>query len=338
MSSVTIKDIAKLAGVSYATVSRALNGAPGISAEVRARVLELCRQHGYRRNLLARSLSASRAGLIGCILPSLDNPLFAEMSLNVEQYARHCGYHVMLCHGVAEDANISELFDFLIGHRVDGILLFSSSRQAPELVRRYIGRVPVVLQGIFDDASPEQPIPAVSVDNIAGGRLAAEYLYSLGHRRVVYLGMRRHNVAHALRCQGFTEAARYLEMSVQILPNDELSSTVDIGYRLAKQFFFENFTQTAMFAACDSIALGVMAAASEFELSIPGQLSLLGFDNISYSALPNICLSTIDPCKKQLLEATVDRLLELIDSPEQPDLRPRLIRPVLCERATCRRV
>lgn len=338
MSAVTIKDIARLAGVSHATVSRALNGAPGMRPETRARVLELCRQHGYRANRLAQSLSASRTGIISCILPGLDNPLFSETSLIVEQFARQHGYHVMLCHGRMEDANIDQLFDYLIGHRVDGIILFSSSRQAPERIRHYINRVPIVLQGIFDAAAcPDITVPTVCADNTAGGRMAAEYLCGLGHRRVVYLGVRRCNVSHMLRYESFRDAAKRLGMSVQVLYNEDKSSTVDAGYRLAKQFFFQNFQETAMFAACDTIALGAMAAAKEFHISIPEDLSLMGFDNISYSSLPSIQLTTIEPCKREVLETTVECLLDLIGSPDREASPPRFILPSLVERATCRK-
>lgn len=338
MSSVTIKDIAKMASVSCATVSRVLNGESCVKEDTRQRVLALCREHGYRRNLLARSLSAKRTSLIGCIVSDLVNPLFAELALPLEQSARRQGYHMMLCHGRVESSDMKQIFDFLMGHRVDGIILVSSSNQAPELLQQYIDRVPVVLQGIFDMERHHLPVPCVSADHAAGGRMAAEYLYRLGHRKVLYLGVRESSYSHVLRYQGFAAAAASLGMSVRVAPNPGLSSNTDVGYQLAKQFFFDRFEQTAIFAACDSIALGVMAAAREFHISIPEELSLLGFDNISYSALPNICLSTFDPDIKQLAETTMTRLIQQIEGRGTSDTLPRLVRPVLVERETCRQV
>ena len=338
MSPVTIKDIARLAGVSHSTVSRTLNGSPGVSEKTRDRILALCRQHGYQVNLLARSLSAGRSDIISCILPGLDNPLFAEMVLNLERYVQQRGYHIMVCHGRVEDSNISQLFDFLIGHRVAGIILFSSSRQSPELIQRYIGRVPIVLQGVFDVAATSIPVPAVTTDNLAGGRMAAEYLYKLGHRRVVYLGTRQSSVSHSLRCESFTNTARQLGMSVRVLPNETLFSTIEVGYHLAKQIFLDDFQETAIFAACDSIALGVMTAAKEFHLSIPQDFSLMGFDNISYASYPQIRLTTLDPHKKELMERAVECLLERVESSSKREPALRLIPPTLLERKTCRRV
>lgn len=338
MSTVTIKDIARLAGVSHSTVSRTLNGSPNVSEETRRKILALCHQHGYQVNQLARSLSAGRSDIISCILPGLDNPLFAEMVLKLEQYARQRGgYHIMVCHGRVEDPDISQLFDFLIGHRVAGIILFSSSRQAPELIQRYMNRVPIVLQGIYDTAAAPAAVPAVTTDNLVGGRIAAEYLYGLGHRRVVYLGMRQSSVSHSLRCESFTDTARQLGMAVRRIPNETLSSTIDVGYHLAKQIFLDGLQETAIFASCDSIALGVMAAAKEFHISIPRDVSLMGFDNISYAAYPQIRLTTLDPCKKELMEGTVEYLLERLDAPERFEPGIRLIRPMLLERSTCGR-
>lgn len=337
MEQITIKDIARLAGVSCATVSRALNGVPSVDPVTRERVLALCRQHGYRRNLLARSLSASRAGLIGCILSDLSNPLFAEMSLLLEQSARRRGCHVLLCHGRVEDADIEQVFDFLIGHRVDGIILVSSSRQAPALIRRYMGCAPILLQGSLTSGTcPDIPIPSVSVDNLAGGRMAAEYLYGLGHRRVAYLGLRSNNQSHVLRHRGFSETAQRLGMSVRTLSNDSAASNTDVGYQLARQFFFQDLPETAIFAACDTVALGVMTAAAEFHVSIPEELSLLGFDNISCGALPNIRLTTLAHQSRQVVEASVQLLLTQVNRTEPLDGTPLLIPPSLVERATCR--
>lgn len=338
MGTVTIKDIARLANVSCATVSRALNGGAGVNQETRERVLALCSQYGYRRNLLARSLSASRAGIIGCVVSDLENPLFAEIFLILEQYASRLGYHVMLCHGCAEDPDIRQLFDFLIGHHVDGIILVSSSRQAPELIRQYADRVPIVLQGVFDLPEDEMPVPAVCVDNVSGGRMAAEYLYRLGHRQVVYLGLRESNVSHELRYSGFAEAAQRLGMSLSVLSNESQSSTIDMGYQLAKKFFYDNYDATAMFAACDSIAVGAMAAAKEFHISIPDKISVMGFDNIGYTTLPGISLTTLDCQKDLLVGEVVECLLEQIETPGAFDRRHRMVPPLLLERETCRSI
>lgn len=336
MESVTIKDIARMAGVSCATVSRVLNGTPSVAPELRDRIQDLCRQHGYRRNLLARGLSSGRTNLVGCILSDLDNPLFADMALALERFLRLRGYHLFLCRGRVEDGNIGQLFEFLIGHRVDGIILASSSKQAPALIRRYIQYIPIVLQGGLSGSHPDLAIPSVYVDSEAGGRAAAEYLFRLGHTRVAYLGARENNYSHLARQRGFTGAAERLGMSVRTFSNDACSSTMEVGYHLARQFFLDPFRETAVFAACDTIALGVMSAAREFHVSIPGDISLLGFDNIIYAGFPHIRLTTLDHQARQVVETAADLLLTQIQHPEAASTQPVMIPPLLVERATCR--
>lgn len=336
MKSVTIKDIARSAGVSCATVSRVLNGSPTVTPELRDRILDLCRQYGYRRNLLARGLSSGRTNLVGCILSDLDNPLFSDMALALERFLRLRGYHLFLCRGRVEDGNIGELFEFLIGHRVDGIILASSSKQAPELIRRYFKYIPIVLQGGLDDS--RLAIPSVYVDNVAGGEMAAEYLFRLGHTEVAYLGVRENNYSHLARQRGFAGAAERLGMSVRTFANDGFSSTMEAGYDLARRFFLNPFRETAIFAACDTIALGVMSAAREFHISIPEDISLLGFDNISYAGFPHIRLTTLDHRARVVIETAADRLLMQIEHPDDACTQPVMVPPVLVERATCKRV
>ena len=334
MGSVTIKDIARIAGVSCATVSRVLNGSPTVAPELRDKILDLCRQYGYRRNLLARGLSSGRTNLAGCILSDLDNPLFADMALALERFLRVRGYHLLLCRGRVEDGNIGQLFDFLIGHRVDGIILASSSKQAPELIRRYLKYIPIVLQGGLDD--PQLAIPSVYVDSAAGGEMAAQYLFRLGHTEVAYLGARENNYSHLARQRGFAAAADRLGMSVRTFTNGAFSSTMEVGYHLARQFFLNPFRETAVFAACDTIALGVMSAAREFHISIPDDTSLLGFDNIIYAGFPHIRLSTLDHRARLVVETAADRLLTQIQHPDAACAQPVMIPPVLVERATCK--
>lgn len=333
MSTITIKDIARMAGVSCATVSRVLNGTLTVRPENQERILELCRQHGYRRNLLARSLSAGKTGLIGCILSDLNHPLFSRMALALELYARQKGYHVLVCHGKAEDDDIETLFEFLIGHRVDGVIFISSSRRATELSRRYGRQVPVVLQGNASGPAEECGISSVSVDSFTGGRMAAEYLAGLGHRSAVYLGLRRESYSHSVRFQGFLEGARRCGMAVRDLPNETEVSTIEVGYRLGRQFFFSPHQETAVFASCDVLALGVMAAAKELYISIPGEVSLMGFDNISYAGLPNIRLTTIDHQADQVIKAAMDRLLAQMTGSVPP--QAIVLPPVLVKRASC---
>ena len=208
MARMTIRDIARLAGVSVTTVSRALNNAPEINSQTRERVLQVCREQGYRSNLLARSLVSSRTRVLGVILPELSGPFHASIVLHLERYAQEQDYQIMLCCGRVGGSETAALFDFLVSHRVDGILLVSASSAAPDLLRRHARGTPSVLLGDVSPTATLQRINAVSTDNYVGGAMAAGYLSRLGHRRVLYLGPRRDSVTHVLRHQGFLTIAR----------------------------------------------------------------------------------------------------------------------------------
>lgn len=336
MQRVTIKDIARLAGVSVTTVSRALNNAPEIHPGTRERVLRVCREQGYRANLLARSLSSSRSNLLGLVVPDLANPFHAALALNIELCAQEAGYQLMLCSGRRKARQQEDLFDFLYSQRVDGILLSSASDEAYALARRCAGKVPCVLLGAC--APEDSPLRAntLSVDNYAGGQMAAEYLHSLGHRDVVYLGLREGSTTHALRYQGFCQAAERLGMRTAVIRNSSPSSTIESGCRMARAFLTGAFSQTAVFAVADAVALGFIQVADELGVDIPGQLSILGFDGIEYAALPNIRLTTLSQNTPRLARSAVRLLLELIENGGDGDYTRKLITPTIIERATCR--
>lgn len=336
MQHVTIKDVARLAGVSVTTVSRALNNAPEIHQETRDRVLRVCWEQGYRANLLARSLSSSRSNLLGLVMPDMSHPFHAALALNLELCAQKAGYQVMFCSSRPGEQQMDGLLDLLYSQLVDGILLSSASDKAYALARRCQGRVPCVLLGAC--APEDSPLRAntVSVDNYAGGRMAAEYLHRLGHRDVAYLGLREGSATHTLRHRGFLDASAELGMAVKTIPSPFASSTIESGCHMGRGFLSAPFSQTAVFAVSDAVALGFIQVADELGVSIPDRLSVLGFDNIEYAALPNIRLSTLSQNTPQLAQSALRLMLELIEDGDGSGYTRCLITPTIVERATCR--
>lgn len=335
MKHVTIKDIARIAGVSVTTVSRALNDAPEVSEKTKSRILDICQKHGYRKNLLARSLISSKTNVIGIIQPDISTPFHAELALHIEIHAREAGYQVMLCCGKPTDHGIDELFAFLASQRVDGILLTSSSDEAYPLLEKYHSMMPTVLLGAGTPEDTTRRINSVSTDNYMGGYHAAEYLHRLGHRDVIYLGLREGSNTHKLRHRGFLDGAQKLGMSVRTIENKASGSTIENGYKLAKEVFSESFSETAMFAVSDMMALGAIEAADELGIKIPDRLSLIGFDNLEYASLPKVQLTTFSQSTDALAKAAVRLLLELIESGDRLEYTRKLVLPTLVERNTC---
>lgn len=334
MKNVTIKDIAKVAGVSYATVSRAISGSPEIGEETRQRVLKICREMGYTTNYVARSMVMKRTKLIGLILANIDNPFMSELAYHIEIRAREKGYNLMLCNSSHDPELERQVFTLLAGRQVDGIILVPSGSDSYENLKPYIARVPTVF---MSENLRDLPESYVAVDNYRGTRLGTEYLYSLGHRSVLYLGRRKNSVTHQLRAEGYIDACRALNMEPTFCNSNFSLSSVQAGYQLARHLFQKPLRQSAIFAASDSLALGVMGAAGEAGIRIPEDLSLLGFDNITYTDLPRINLTTIDQPKKTMASMAVDVLLEKISDPNA-GYSHRILTPSLVERGTCMRV
>ena len=184
--------------------------------------------------------------MLGVILPELSGPFHASIVLHLERYAQEQDYQIMLCCGRVGGSETAALFDFLVSHRVDGILLVSASSAAPDLLRRHARGTPSVLLGDVSPTATLQRINAVSTDNYVGGAMAAGYLSRLGHRRVLYLGPRRDSVTHVLRHQGFLTIARERGMEVETVFNPGAVSSAPNGYRLARQVFARPFPQTAV--------------------------------------------------------------------------------------------
>ncbi|MDR1863023.1 MAG: LacI family transcriptional regulator [Treponema sp.] len=330
----TIRDIAKVTGVSYATVSRALSGSADISDKTRKRILAACDKLGYTANYMARSLVARKSKLIGFILGRIDNPYMGQLACQAEIYARQKGYSLILCNSMNREQHEAELFSLLLGRQVDGIIIIPANSGSHEALGKYFEQIPTVFIGEnLKDARKNY----VTVDNYQGTRIGTEYLISLGHRAIVYIGHRPGSATHQLRTAGYIDACKGCGLAPVIIDNHEPASSLEQGYRLAKILFSRPRPCTAVFAATDTTALGVMKAADEAGIGIPEQVSLIGFDNISYSMLPRINLTTLEQPFYTMAAAAVDMLIKQIEEPA-PGYSHTVLAPTLVKRGTCKAV
>ena len=205
MKNVTIKDVAKAAGVSYSTVSRALSGSPEISADTRERILQLCKEMNYTTNTIARAMVLKSTKLLGLILPSINNPFMSELSYYIDRQAHARGFNIILCNSSRDLEQERELFELMLGRQVDGIILIPSHPESRNNLVPYLSRVPTVFVGENLRDSTES---YVSVDNFRGAYMGVEYLYQLGHRDILYFGQRRNSTTHQLRAEGYLAACQ----------------------------------------------------------------------------------------------------------------------------------
>jgi len=333
MKNVTLKDVAKAAGVSYATVSRALSGSSQIGSETRERVLKLCDEMGYTTNFVARSMVTKRTNLIGLVVPSVDNQFMSELAYHAEVSARAHGYNIMLCDSGPDLKQEKTVFKLLLGRQVDGILIVPQSSKSYDNLKSYLDQVPTVF---LSENLRSQPQSYVAVDNSLGTYLGTQYLYELGHRDILYFGQRR-STTHQLRAEGYMKACQELNLTPRFFNSEYSRSSIQGGYELAKELFRKPLDYTAVFAATDSNALGMMTAADEMGIDIPGHLSLIGFDNISATALSRIDLTTVDQPKWDMAVQAVDMLRDKIENGTQGYVHQILL-PTLIQRGTCRKL
>lgn len=331
MKNITLKDVAKAAGVSYATVSRALSGSSQIGSETRERVLKLCDEMGYTTNFVARSMVTKRTNLIGLVVPSVDNQFMSELAYHAEVSARTHGYNIMLCDSGPDLRQEKTVVKLLLGRQVDGILIVPQSSRSYESLKPYLDQTPTVF---LSENLRDQPQSYVAVDNSRGTYLGTQYLYELGHRDILYFGQRQ-STTHQLRAEGYLKACQELGLAPRYFNSEYTRSSIQGGYQLAKELFQKPLDYTAIFASTDSNALGVLTAADELGIDIPGRLSLIGFDNISATALSRIDLTTIDQPKKAMAVQAVDMLRDKIEHGTQGYVHQILL-PTLIRRGTCK--
>ena len=331
VKSVTLKDVAKAAGVSYATVSRALSGSPQIGSDTRERIIKLCDEMGYTTNYVARSMVMKKTDLIGLVVPTIDNAFMSELAFYVEMSARAHGYNVMLCNSGPDLKQEKTVVKLLLGRQVDGILIVPQSSKTYENIRAYTDQVPTVF---MSENLRDQPQSYVAADNTRGAYIATKYLYELGHRNILYFG-RRHTTTHQLRAEGYMKACQELGLQQRFVNSEFSRSSIANGYEMARDLFSKPIDYTAIFASTDSSALGILRAADERHIDIPGQVSLIGFDNIPSTALPRIELTTIDQPKREIAIQAVDMLRDKIENGTQGYVHQILL-PTLVKRGTCK--
>lgn len=322
----TIREVAEKAGVSFTTVSHVLNNTRFVSSETRQRVMLAMRDLNYRPNAIARSLRRGETHTLGLILPDSSNPYFAEIARSVEDSAFRLGYSVIFCNSEREPDK--ELFyaDLLCKKQVDGILFMTTAEHSGSLKLLLEQEVPLVL---IDRDLPEPEVDLVLTDNCEGGRVATRHLLALGHRCIACIGGSRHQTGGGERVTGYLEALA----QAGIAPQEQYIAYgdyhVESGLQGARALLQQKHPPSAIFACNDLMAIGVIHTAASLGVAIPGQLSLVGFDDIELAAYTSPPLTTVAQPKIEIGQQAVQLLIERIQdrslAPRRLALPTRLI-------------
>jgi len=324
---VTILDVAERAKVSKSLVSLVMRDAPNVSEKRRAAVLRAAAELGYRPNELARGLVRGRTHTIGVLLSDLHNPFFAETVDGMEEESGSLRYRTLLSTGHRDPRREVRVIRHLLERRVDGIALLSPRISNSDL-RDVALNVPTVLVG---RRTRKAYVDSIVNDDFAGAVLVVEHLYELGHRRIAHISGGK-GVGAGSRRRGYERAMHRLglEHHLFIAPGEY---TDEGGYRGARRLLNENTRPTAIFAANDLAAMGVLAAMREAGLSVPGDVSVVGYDNTYLAQLSSISLSSIDQPRREMGMLAVRLLLERIEL-KRTDPRREVLKPTLIPRST----
>ena len=318
----TIRDIARAAGVSIATVSRVLNGRPDVAPETREAVLEVVRRHSFTTNRTARGLSGGRTGLIGMTIPIVHAAYFSVILFGAGEALYEQDMRIVLCPTLHEHEREVTLLDRLMHGTTDGALLLLPSESSSELKALSAHGYPFV---VIDPMEPmAEGIPSVSAAHASGAKAATEHLLQLGHRRIGAIIGPPTWMASRERVNGFHAALAGAGIAPDRSLEIESNFEIDGGYAAAAQLLDRPDRPTAIFGFNDNIAIGVLRAARERGIRIPEDMSVVGFDDSEEAVLVTPPLTTVRQPLQEMGRMAVSLLGRLMDKQSVEGLRVEL--------------
>ncbi len=314
---VTSAEVARLAGVSQSAVSRVFTPGASASAKTIEKVRKAAKELGYRPNVLARAMVSGKSGIIGLVVAYLNNQFYPEALEKLSNALQERGYHVLVFMASQQAGNIDKVVDEILDFQVDGIIAASVALSSDLSDRCRAAGVPMVL---FNRAQDDVDMSAVTSDNISGGRKAAEFLVAGGHRKIGYIAGWEGASTQRDREAGFLAGLR--DKGVELHAR-EVGNFVTEQAQEATRRMFASDPPDAVFVANDHMAIAVMDTLRfELGLNVPGDVSVVGYDDVAVSSWPTYDLTTVRQPANRMVADTVDILLSKI---ENSDVGPRRV-------------
>ncbi|RLP98681.1 LacI family DNA-binding transcriptional regulator [Geobacillus sp. FSL K6-0789] len=305
----SIKDVAKRANVSTATVSRVLRNTGNVTEETRQRVLEAIEALNYQPNVLGRYLRRMETETVLVVVPDITNPFFSKVLRGIEAVALKHGYQVLLG-DTQNDARLEEQYlNVLPQRQVDG-MIFLTARIRKELMEEMARQFPIVLACEYLEGTD---IPTVSIDNISSARKATEHLIRLGHCRIAHLSGPMNIILSRDRLRGYQQALAQHELEADAALVQEGDFTYESGYHLTLKLLALEKPPTAIFAANDEMAIGAVKAIRHRGGRVPDDVAVVGFDDIHMASIFEPSLTTIAQPMFEIGQKAMELLLALIE-------------------------
>lgn len=305
----TIRDVAKLAGVSVATVSRVMNQNGYVNSETEQKVNRAMKQLQYVPNQMARGLAGKRTKTIALILPDISNPFFPGLARGVEDIAQNNGYTVILCN--SDDLGVKErsYIEVLKKKYVDGIIFATNNLVQEDLERLEEAQIPFVM---LDRAPDMKSGCVITVDNFGGAKAAVEHLLDAGCKKIAHIYGPKELVTARERLEGYEEVARKQPWYTPTLlvPGD---FTIDGGVQAVEALLRNHPDVDGIFAGNDLMAVGALKALNRRGISVPGEVAVCGFDGVNLTEITQPELTTIAQPIYQIGELAAKKLIERID-------------------------
>ncbi len=328
----TISDIAKIAKVSKATVSRVINNkSEGVSLETAQRIRDIIEELGYRPNSLARSIVNSKAKMLGLVIPDITNPFFPHLVRGIEDYANSCGYTVFLCNTDNNPEKEEQYLLSLIDKRVDGIILASTSSQSSTLEQLNKYNIPFVL--VDRPLNNDFIDLGVYANNYKGVYTAVEHLIGCGHTHIAFLGGTKKVITTNERFEGYRDALRDANIPIDKTLIKFGDYSISSGITMMEKLIDEKVKFTAVMAGNDLIAIGAVKALRHQGIKVPDDCEIIGFDGIELTEIFDPSISTV---VQPIYEIAVDSAKLLIGkiNGEITSSRKIIVEPTLVLRAT----
>jgi len=310
----TMKDVARLAGVSTSTVSHVINNNRFVSDGVREKVEQAIRHLNYAPSALARSLKINQTHTIGMLLTTSSNPFYAEVVRGVEESCYQRGYSLILCNTAGDEERMNRSLETLMQKRVDGLLMMCTESHLPsaDILNRYPS-IPTVMM----DWAPFEGRGDIIQDNaLLGGELATQHLIDCGYTRIACIAGPQDKTPARMRLEGYRNAMT--KSGLEILPGYVVNGDFEFqgGYNGMVELLALETPPEAVFTSNDAMAVGVYHALYQAGMGIPQQMAVMGYDDIELARYLTPPLSTIHQPKDALGELAIDTLIHRLSDPD----------------------
>lgn len=326
----TLQDIAKIANVSEAAASMALNDKKGVSENTRLRIKELANQLNYKPNAIARSLVKQKSRTIGLVVSDTENPYYGKIVKCVDSYIREFGYQLIIAISNEDPSTEVEIIDEFISEQVEGIIIVptnrpnSNSAYYKELSKQ---KLPCVFLSAFYEGTD---LPFVMVDLKEGMYNLVKYLLNIGHREIYFICGNYQTIATDFRIEGYKAA--YAEANVEVNNNFFIECpkvTFEQAYQSTIKLIKNVSNIDAIVTANDYMALGVLKALHDSKIRVPEDISLAGFDNVVFSSIATTPITTVTQDITKMVNICVDTLLDIIKENNFTSINSVFIKPEL---------